>query len=142
MKKCILILMAVALTLSVKTGFAQPGGQHRGGGPRQEVTGTVTDASTGEPIPFAAVRVDGTMIGASSGVDGAYVIPVPSREESVLVFSFMGYKTLSVPVKSRGVIDVALEPDALALQETIVVAFGTATRESFTGSAAVVDSDN
>ncbi|MCD8286753.1 MAG: SusC/RagA family TonB-linked outer membrane protein, partial [Clostridia bacterium] len=133
MKKILFFLTAVALTLLAQGAFAQRGGV--------EVTGTVTDASTGEVIPFASIRVDGTITGASTSVDGTYSIKVPSAETATLVFSFVGYKTLIVDVANRGVVDVALEPDALALQETIVVAFGTATRESFTGSATVVDSE-
>ncbi|MCD8312800.1 MAG: SusC/RagA family TonB-linked outer membrane protein [Bacteroidales bacterium] len=130
MKKIVFFLTAVALTFCASAAFAQRGGV--------EVTGTVTDASTGEVIPFASVRVDGTMNGASTSVDGTYSISVPSAENATLVFSFVGYKSQIVPVANRGVVDVALEPDALALQETIVVAFGTATKESFTGSAKVV----
>ncbi len=128
MKKIVFFLTAVALTVFAQNAFAQ----------RQEVTGTVTDASTGEAVSFASVRVDGTMNGTSTGVDGTFSIEVPSAEKSALVFSFVGYKSQIVQVNGRGVVDVALEPDALALQETIVVAFGTATKESFTGSAKVV----
>ncbi len=133
MKKIVFFLTAVVLSLCGSAAFAQRGGV--------EVTGTVTDASTGEVIPFASVRVDGTMTGASTSVDGTYSIRVTSAEQSSLVFSFVGYKSQIVEVGGRGVVDVALEPDALALQETIVVAFGTATRESFTGSATVLDSE-
>ncbi len=132
MKRTILFLTVAVLTLlSAQSVFAQRG----------EVTGKVTDATTGETVSFTTVRVDGTMTGTSAGADGTYSITVPSRAESVLVFSFLGYKTQLVPVNGRSVIDIVLEPDALALQETIVVAFGTSTREAFTGSATVVDSE-
>ncbi|MCD8208748.1 MAG: SusC/RagA family TonB-linked outer membrane protein [Bacteroidales bacterium] len=130
MKKFIFLMVGVLALMSAQTAFAQRG---------NEVTGVITDNATGETVPFASVRVDGTMTGVSASADGTYSISVPSRDESVLVFSFVGYKTQLVPVNGRGVIDIALEPDALALKETIVVAFGTATKESFTGSAKVMD---
>ena len=54
------------------------------------VTGTVFDADNGDPIPFASVRVKGTMVGAAAGADGTYSINVPSPQNAVLVFSFVG----------------------------------------------------
>ena len=84
------------------------------------VTGTVTDATTGDPVPFAAVHVDGTKIGVSANADGLYTLDAPA--EGVLVFSSIGYKNSQVAVDGRSVIDVQLNPDAEALDETIVVA--------------------
>ena len=100
------------------------------------VRGTITDANTGEPIPFATVMQQNTRNGQSSDVDGIYSISVPS--DAILVFSSIGYKDQIVPVGGRALHDVALEPDSEVLDETIVVAYGTATKSSFTGSAAVV----
>ena len=100
------------------------------------VTGVVTDSSTGEPVPFASIRIDGTMTGGMTDIDGAYSIAVPS--DGVLIFSSIGYKDQSVPVAGKAVHDVLLDPDTQVLEETIVVAFGTASKESFTGSASVV----
>ncbi len=133
MKKFIFFMVGVLTILSAQNSFAQRG---RG----NEVKGLITDTETGEPVPFASVRVDGTMTGAAADAEGAYSIYIPS-DDAVLVFSFVGYKTLIVPVGGRAIVDVSLEPDKVALQETIVVAFGTATRESFTGSASVLDSE-
>ena len=104
------------------------------------VTGTVKDSSTGDPVPFAAIQLKGTMIGGMTDGDGLYSMNVPG--DGVLVFSSVGYKDAEVSVASRGVIDVLLDPDTEMIEETIVVAFGTATKESFTGSATVVKSDD
>ena len=104
------------------------------------VTGTVKDSSTGEPVPFAAIQLKGTMIGGMSDVDGVYSISVPA--DGVLVFSSIGYKEVQVPVASKTVHNVVMEPDTEMIEETIVVAFGTATKESFTGSATVVKSSD
>ena len=108
----------------------------------QELTvgGVVKDSSTGEPVPFASIRIDGTMNGGMTDADGVYSIDVDAK--GVLIFSSIGYKDQSVPVNGRTVIDVDLSPDTEMIEETIVVAFGTATKESFTGSAAVVKSDD
>lgn len=104
------------------------------------VTGKVTDASTGEPVPFASIQVKGTMTGASSDTDGNYSISVP--EEAVLIFSSIGYISAEVEVAGQQVHNVSLAVDTQMLDETIVVAFGTSTRESFTGSASVVKSSD
>ena len=103
------------------------------------VTGTVTEASTGEGVPFASVMVKGTMNGVASNVDGVYSIVAP--ENGTLVFSAVGYTTVEVAVNSMAEINVELDVDTQFLDETIVVAYGTATRESFTGSATMVDSE-
>ena len=102
------------------------------------VTGKVTDASTDEPVPYAAVHLAGTTVGTSTDIDGTYQIDVP--ENSILVFSSIGFKTAEIAVQGRGIINVQLDPDAEFLDETIVIAYGTATRSSFTGSASMVDS--
>ena len=104
------------------------------------VKGRVIDSSTGEGVPFASLQVKGTMVGASTDLDGLYSISVPA--DGILIFSSIGYVNNEVPVAGKTNIDVLLEPDTHMLEETIVVAFGTATKESFTGSATVVKSDD
>ena len=102
------------------------------------VSGVVTNSSTGEPEPFTFVQVKGTQVGTSTDFDGLYTISAPS--DGVLVFSLMGYKSQEIPVAGKTQINVVLSPDSEAIEETIVVAFGSATKESFTGSATVVKS--
>ena len=102
------------------------------------VTGVVTDSSTGESVPFAGVQVKGTTIGTVTDIDGVYSITAPSN--GILVFSSMGYTDLEMAIAGKNKIDVALNTDTQQIEETIVVAFGTATKESFTGSATVVKS--
>ncbi len=102
------------------------------------VTGTVYDADNGDPIPFASVRVKGTMVGAAAGADGTYSINVPSPQNAVLVFSFVGYKTTELEVEGRMVVDCPLAPDATVLDDVVVVAYGSAKREAVTGSVSSV----
>ena len=104
------------------------------------VTGTVKDSSTGEPVPFAAIQLKGTMTGGMTDGDGLYSISVPG--DGILVFSSVGYKELEVAVAGKAVLNVELAPDTEMIEETSVVAFGTATKESFTGSATVVKSSD
>ena len=101
------------------------------------VRGQVTDASTDEPVPYASVHLEGTMTGVSTDGDGSYVITVPA--DGVLIFSSIGYRTKEVTVDGRAVLNMTLVPDTESLEETIVIAYGTATKSSFTGSAAMVD---
>ena len=104
------------------------------------VTGVVKDSSNELGVPFASIMVKGTMIGASTDADGLYTLSVPAN--GILVFSSIGYKDTEVPVDGKTTHDVYLHPDTETIEETIVVAFGTATKESFTGSATVVKSDD
>lgn len=102
------------------------------------VSGTVKDAETGEPVPAASIQIKGTLTGGSADIDGNYSILVP--DDAVLIFSSVGYQTVEIPVEGRASINVSLHLDSELLDETIVVAFGTSTKESFTGSATVVKS--
>ena len=101
------------------------------------IRGQVTDASTNEPIPFASVHLEGTMVGVSTDAEGEYVITIP--ENGALIFSSIGYRSKEVNTDGQAVLNVSLEPDTESLEETIVIAYGIATKSSFTGSAAMVD---
>ena len=103
------------------------------------VTGKVSDAGNGEPVPYASVHLEGTMTGVSTDEYGVYSIKVPS--DGVLVFSSIGYVSLQMAIDGRTELDVALDPDAEFIDETIVVAYGTATKSSFTGSASVINAE-
>ncbi len=103
------------------------------------VTGKVTDAEDGQPVPFASVHLEGTMIGVSTDSEGNYIITIP--EDGILVFSSIGYKSKEIAVEGRKNLNVTLEPDSEFIDETIVIAYGTTTRSSFTGSASMVNAE-
>ncbi len=124
MNKRILMLLCVAV-LSIGPAFAQ-----------FKVSGVVTDEN-GAPIPFASIVVKGTTIGVAADADGKFAINAPSSK-SVLLFSSIGYAGEEVPVGGKATITVALGPDKEALDEVMVVAYGQATKSSFTGSAGKV----
>ncbi|MDD4672674.1 MAG: TonB-dependent receptor [Bacteroidales bacterium] len=105
-----------------------------------QITGTVTSAEDGMSVPGASVLVKGTSIGVATDIDGKYSISVP-QTATTLVFSFIGMIPQEVEIAGRTVIDVVLQMDATELEEVIVVAYGTTTRSSFTGSAGTVKAE-
>ncbi|MFP4467896.1 MAG: SusC/RagA family TonB-linked outer membrane protein [Bacteroidales bacterium] len=105
-----------------------------------QITGVVTSAEDGETIPGASVSVKGTTIGVATDMDGRYSLDVP-ESANTLVFSFMGFTPQEVEIAGRTEINVELVPTELTLGEVVVMAYGTARRESLTGSASVVEAD-
>ncbi len=102
-----------------------------------KVSGTVTDASNGDPVIGAAVQLKGSTSNYTlTDSFGAYSISVPSN--ATLTVSCMGYVLAEVSVNGRQNLDIALNPDSQLLDETIVVAYGTAKREAVTGSVSAV----
>jgi len=99
---------------------------------QRKITGKVTDASTGEPLPGVNVVIKGTNIGVITDPNGNYSIEI--SKDTTLVFSFMGYLQEMVEISGRSVIDLSLSPDVKNLEEIIVVAYGTTTKKNFTGS--------
>lgn len=128
MKK-IKLLFAALMILVCSAAYAQ----------NITVSGVVKDASNGEAVPFASVVVKGTTNGVESGLDGAYTIVAPSK--GTLVISCVGYKTAEIAIAGAALHNVSLEVDSNFLDETIVVAYGTSTKATFTGSASVVKSE-
>jgi len=103
------------------------------------VSGTVTDA-TG-PLPGVNVAVKGTNIGAVTDFDGNYSINnVP--ENGTLIFSFVGIVTQEVPVNGRTSVNVTLAEDAAALDEVVVIGYGTTTIKDATGAVDVISSED
>lgn len=101
----------------------------------QEVlTGRVTDAATGEPLPGVNVIVKGTNIGTSTNADGEYQLRVPDNAQ-ILVFQYIGYKNFEVAITSGTAnYDVSLEEDVVAFDDLVVVGYGTQQRAEVTGS--------
>lgn len=102
-----------------------------------KVTGVVTSEEDGLPVVGASIMVKGTTIGTVTDLDGKFTLSnVPSSAET-LVISFVGMKQQEVSVKPHVI--VVLHPDAEVLDEVMVVAYGTAKKSSFTGSASNID---
>ena len=104
------------------------------------ITGTVTD-STQEPLIGVNVTVKGnSSVGTITDMDGKYTLPVPSGKIT-LVFSYIGYMAQEIVVGSQSTIDVVLLDDAQALEEVVVVGYGTMKKSDLTGSVSSISSD-
>lgn len=100
------------------------------------VTGRVTEDGIG--LPGVSVIIEGTTIGTVTDTDGNFTLEIPS-DESVLVFSFIGYVAQKVPVGARSVIDVSMVADITQLDEVVVVGYGTQKKTTLTGAVSVID---
>lgn len=126
MKKLLLILFFLASA----TAYGQ----------RLTVNGTVTDEK-GFPLPGATVQVKGTSLGILTDLDGKYSIDLASPD-ATLVVSFVGYAAKEIPVLNQKVVNAALNPDTRALEEVIVVGYGTQKKANLTGAVDQVTSSS
>ncbi|GGD52994.1 SusC/RagA family TonB-linked outer membrane protein [Muriicola marianensis] len=105
----------------------------------QDVSGTVSDANG--PLPGASVVVQGTTNGTQTDFDGNYSLSNVGSD-AVLVFSYIGYKTQEIAVNGRSTINVVLEEDAQALDEVVIIGYGTTTVKDATGAVTAVTSED
>lgn len=107
----------------------------------QDVTGTVTDATSGDPLPGVNVTVEGTTTGTSTDNEGNFELTVPSLEVT-LVFSFIGYQSQEVQLDGRSTLEVDLLQEVIAGSELVVTAFGLEEeKRSLAYSTQSVDTD-
>lgn len=104
-----------------------------------DISGRVTDEK-GDGLPGVNIAIKGTTTGSSTDVNGKYVISVPN-DNAVLVFSFVGFITREVQVTGRSQIDMKLFADTKALNEVVVVGYGTQKKVNLTGAVDVVTSE-
>ncbi|MEB2781512.1 SusC/RagA family TonB-linked outer membrane protein [Algoriphagus sp. C2-6-M1] len=107
---------------------------------QEEITGTVTDIESGEGIPGVTILVKGTTKGAITDLDGSFSIT--AGPEEVLVFSFLGYDPVEQPVANRSVINISLSPNIQALNEVVVVGYGTQERKEITSAVTSVKAED
>ncbi len=100
------------------------------------VKGRITDEK-GEGLPGVSILVKGKTVGTTSNLDGTYALDVPSSSD-ILVFSFVGYVTREVIVGNQSTIDVQMEVDSKALDELVVVGYGTVKKSDLTGSVSTL----
>ena len=124
-----LTMILACLFLSIGMALAQ-----------KAVTGTVVSQEDGQPIIGATIRVVGANVGAVTDADGKFSLSLPSGHNKLKV-TYVGMMDQDVTVKGNSV-RVVLSPDETNLDEVMVVAYGTAKKSAFTGSAAVVKSDD
>lgn len=106
---------------------------------QRTVTGTVT-GEDGEGIPGVNVVVKGTTTGVITDFNGAYSLDVPS-DDATLVFSSVGFVTQEIVVGNQTTIDIDLSQDVTALEEVVVIGYGTATKKDLTGAVVNVQAE-
>ena len=122
-------ILTLLLALVVQISFAQD----------KTVSGTVTEDSG--PLPGVSILVKGTNRGTETDFDGKYSIK--AKNGDVLVFRYLGFSKVEKTVGTSNTINVNLQVDENnVLDEVIVVGYGTSTKQSFTGTAKVVSSEN
>ena len=122
-------IMCFMLSLFSLTAFAQI-----------KITGTASDAETGEPLSFITIQIKGTTAGTTSDMDGNYSIEVPNRD-AILVYSYIGYRSQEIKVGNQTHINVRLSEDVETLDEVVVVGYGVQNKRDVTGSIAKVGSE-
>lgn len=107
---------------------------------REEVSGQITEKGTGEPVIGATIAVKGQTIGTTSDADGFYSLKnIPA--DAVLIYSFVGMKTIEVPVEGRKVINVQMETDSKLMDEVVVVGYGVQRKSDLTGAVASIKNE-
>ena len=122
-----LALLAMAVPAQV---FAQS---------KYEVKGVVVD-TTGTPVIGASVVEQGTTNGVTTDLNGQYTLKVQSQE-SIVVISFIGYKTMTLVASSTDLQRVVLEDDSAMIDDVVVIGYGTVKKNDLTGSVSTVKAD-
>lgn len=126
-----IILMVLSLSLNV-SAFATN---------VLQINGLVKDATSGEPLIGCSVSAKGTSIGTVTDLDGKFSIEVADAT-TVLVFSYVGYKTMEITVGNQTNIAVNLEMDGQELAQVVVIGYGTTSTKDITGAAKSIKSDD
>ena len=126
-----IILMVLSLSLNV-SAFATN---------VLQINGLVKDATSGEPLIGCSVSAKGTSSGTVTNLDGKFSIEVTDAT-SVLVFSYVGYKTLEITVGNQTNLVVNLELDGQELAQVVVIGYGTTSTKDITGAAKSIKSDD
>lgn len=102
-----------------------------------KITGTITDAKTGEVMPGVNIVLVGTTIGTISDVNGKYSLNI-SQPNGSLAFSFIGYIPATVVIGNQSVIDVKLDQEVKSIETVVVVGYGTTKKKDITGSVSTI----
>jgi len=122
------IRMIVILMLLATFGMAQT----------ISVKGKVTEAETGQSIPGANVVLKGTATGIITDMNGNFSLKVPAN--GTIVFSFIGFKTVEVPVNGKTEINIALTAETIGIDEVVAVGYGNQRRKDLTGAVSSISS--
>lgn len=107
----------------------------------QQITGIVFDSETGSPLPGATVVVKGTDVGTNTDFDGNFVLPNVGMN-SIIVVSYLGYKSKDVEVVSQNIVQVSLVSEANALDEIVVLGYGVQNSKKVSGAVSSVSAES
>lgn len=107
---------------------------------QHKITGTVTDAKDNSPLPGVSVVLKGAQSGTQTDINGRYSLNV-SDANGVLVFSYVGYTSQEVNLTGRTAVDVHLTGEAKAVNEVVVIGYGTAKRSDLTGAVSTLKAE-
>jgi TonB-dependent starch-binding outer membrane protein SusC len=108
---------------------------------QSQLTGTVSDSKTNNPVAGANVTVEGTTLGTITDLKGSFTLNITDPNCTVAV-SFMGYKSQRIPLAGKTFLSVLLEEDVINISELVVIGYGTTKKSDLTGSVAVVTSED
>lgn len=114
---CLTLLMLAGFSLSVMAQGSK------------QISGTVTDGSTGEGLIAVTVGVKGTTSGTVTDIDGKYALSVPS-DATMLVFSFVGYETQEVEIGNQSVINITMQENLAELEEVVISGLASSVKRS------------
>jgi len=124
-----LLLLAFVYVIGLQLLFAQT----------RDINGIVASAEDGSTVPGASVVIKGTTIGTITDFDGKFTLKAPSGSEAFIV-AFVGMQTVEVPITDKALYNIKLTSQTIAVDEVVVVAYGTAKKESLTGAVSTVSS--
>ena len=104
---------------------------------QEQISGLVTDQTTGDPLPGVSIILKGTTKGVSTDFDGNYTIS--ANQNDILQFSYIGYKSIEEKIAGT-TLNVSLETDTQLLEEVVLIGYGSAKKEDLTGSVDVLSS--
>ena len=104
---------------------------------QHKITGTITDANTGETIIGANIRVEGTSIVTVTDVKGSFSLNIP-KSDVVLLVTYMGYNSQRISMNGQKVLNIMLIPDITNLNEVVVIGYGTVRKSDLTGAVGSV----
>ena len=107
----------------------------------QTVSGRVTSNTDGTPLPGVSVLIKGSTSGTTTDADGRYSLNVSDFQNTILTFSFIGFKTQEVPLNNRTSVDVVMEEDVTLFDEVVVIGYGTQKRSDLTGAVGSVSDE-
>ncbi len=137
---CIGLMSMIMLLLPVRANAALSGNDD-GSAPQQvKVAGTITDATTKEPLVGVNVVLEGTTIGVMTDINGKYSLSVPNLN-GTLAISYIGYSPVKIPINGLTVIDASLESNVQALEEVVVTGYGTVRKSDVTGSVSSIKTE-